>query len=88
MKTKTETPEQPRRMLDIHQVIELVPLHRKTINRLVREGRFPQPHLISGNHHVWYADEVAAWQKTLPGIKGNKRAQTGAIKHTPKPRTE
>lgn len=55
-----------RRMLDVDQVLSVVPVSRMTLFRMERDGRFPPSVYISANRRAWYADEVAAWQQSLP----------------------
>ena len=56
----------PRRMLDIDQVLAIVPVSRATLFRMMADGRFPRSHLISANRAIWYEDEVVEWQNNLP----------------------
>lgn len=56
----------PRRMLNINQVLELVPVSRTTLFKMEGQGTFPASTYISPNRRCWYADDVARWQKTLP----------------------
>jgi predicted DNA-binding transcriptional regulator AlpA len=58
--------EQLRRMLDIDQVMEIVPVSRTTIFRMERDQTFPASHAISPKRRAWYEDEVLAWQRSLP----------------------
>lgn len=57
---------EPRRMLSIGQVLEIVPLGRTTLFRMERAGKFPASHYPSPNRRFWFADEIAAWQLALP----------------------
>jgi predicted DNA-binding transcriptional regulator AlpA len=57
---------EPRKMLTLAQVLEIVPLKRTTLFKMERDGRFPASHYASANRRFWFADEVAAWQETLP----------------------
>ena len=59
-------PAVPRRMMNIEEVLTIVPVGRTTLFRMERDEKFPASHYISANRRAWYADEVAAWQKTLP----------------------
>jgi prophage regulatory protein len=57
----------PRKMLNIEQVLEIVPVSRTTLWRMVRAKRFPKchrHHLSPGYNKAWFADEVAEWQAT------------------------
>jgi predicted DNA-binding transcriptional regulator AlpA len=58
--------ERPRRMLDIHQVLDIVPVSRTTIFRMERDRQFPASKEISPKRRAWYEDEVIAWQKARP----------------------
>jgi prophage regulatory protein len=61
----TET-QSVRRMLTLEQVLEMVPVSRATLYRLIDQGRFPKPHYVTPNKRFWYDDEIVAWQKSLP----------------------
>ena len=56
----------PRPMLDIEQVLKIVPVSRTTLFRMERDKQFPPSHAISPRKRAWFADEVLAWQKALP----------------------
>jgi predicted DNA-binding transcriptional regulator AlpA len=58
--------DEPRRMLTVAQVLEIVPVRRTTLFKMERKGTFPASHYASPNRRFWFADEVAAWQQTLP----------------------
>ena len=60
------TVAEPRRMLTIAQVLEIVPVRRTTLFKMERQGTFPASHYASPNRRFWFADEVAEWQATLP----------------------
>jgi prophage regulatory protein len=71
---------EPRRMLTLAQVLEIVPVSRTTLFKMERNGTFPASHYISPNRRVWYADEVAQWQASVPRNSriGRKRVQAGS----------
>lgn len=55
-----------RPMLDIDQVLALIPVSRTTLFRMERDQIFPQSHALSPKRKCWYRDEIVAWQKALP----------------------
>lgn len=57
---------EPRKMLTVGQVLDIVPVKRTTLFKMERDGRFPASHYASANRRFWFADEVATWQETLP----------------------
>jgi prophage regulatory protein len=63
----------PRRMLNIEQVLQLVPVSRTTIWEMEKAGQFPKSTYISPNRRVWYADEIIRWQEEVNG-RGRGRA--------------
>lgn len=80
------SPEQLREMLDIDQVLAIVPLSRSTLFRMERARAFPKSYYPSPNRRFWYADEIAAWQRALPpnsriaqvrARRANKRSERG-----------
>lgn len=58
--------DEPRRMLTVAQVLEIVPVKRTTLFKMERAGTFPASHYASANRRFWFADEVAQWQRALP----------------------
>jgi prophage regulatory protein len=60
-------PAEPRRMLNEKMVLEIVPIGHTTLWRLEKAGRFPKSTYISPNRRIWFADEIAAWQKQVDG---------------------
>jgi prophage regulatory protein len=63
----------PRRMLMLDQVLELVPVGRTTLMRMIDRKEFPGGHFISPNKRVWYVDEIEAWQRSLPAESRRKK---------------
>src|SRR5689334_14139833 len=61
-----DAPRRARRMLDIHQVLDIVPLGRTTIYRMELEGRFPASRWPSPGRRTWYEDEIIEWQEAVP----------------------
>jgi predicted DNA-binding transcriptional regulator AlpA len=59
--------EEPRRMLNEKQVLAIIPVGHTTLWRLEKAGRFPKSTFISPNRRIWFADEIAAWQKQVDG---------------------
>lgn len=55
----------PRRMLNEAQVLALIPVSRTTLHRMTKTGRFPKGTYVSANRRLWFADEVAAWQRAV-----------------------
>jgi prophage regulatory protein len=62
-----------RRMLNIEQVLAVIPLSQVTIWRLERKGRFPKGSYISPNRKIWYEDEIVAWQNEVNGRGRGRR---------------
>ena len=54
-----------REMLHLYQVLDAVPLDRKTLERLENDGLFPQGHFVSPRKKLWFKDEVVKWQRDL-----------------------
>lgn len=57
--------QSPRKMLNLKQVLAIVPLSRSTIYREMEEGRFPKAREIAARRIAWYEDDVAAWQLAI-----------------------
>jgi predicted DNA-binding transcriptional regulator AlpA len=64
-----------RRMLTLEQVLELVPVGRTTLMRMIASGEFPHGNFISANKRIWYEDVVQRWQDALPEESPRKRAR-------------
>jgi predicted DNA-binding transcriptional regulator AlpA len=75
--------DEPRRMLTVTQVLEIVPVRRTTLFKMERDGKFPVSHYASPNRRFWFADEVAAWQLNLPPNRRitRKHVQAGSPNH-------
>jgi prophage regulatory protein len=52
--------------LDLASVAKVVSLSVSTIEKLVREGAFPAPRLLSGRRVAWLLSEVEAWCEQRP----------------------
>jgi prophage regulatory protein len=72
----SETKNGPRRMLSIEEVLEIVPVGKSTLFRMVKAGQFPKGKLISPNRRVWYADQVEQWQGDLPVDRTPRRRRS------------
>jgi predicted DNA-binding transcriptional regulator AlpA len=68
-----------RRMLNIEQVLAIVPVSEVTIWRNEKAGRFPRGSFISPNKKIWFEDEIIAWQRDVDGRRRGRRKK-------PKPR--
>lgn len=55
----------PRKMLNLKQVLAIVPFSRSTIYREMEEGRFPKAREIAPRRIAWYEEDVATWQSAL-----------------------
>lgn len=58
--------DEPRRMLTLVQVLDIVPVGRTTLFKMESKGTFPRSRYASANRRFWFADEVAQWQRDLP----------------------
>ena len=77
-------PVGPRRMLTIEKVLDIVPVSRTTLYRMVEAKKFPPSMRITAQVRVWYGDEIVEWQKTLPARRTRKRApETPVSTQTP-----
>lgn len=55
----------PRRMMREDEVLDIVPVSRSTLLRMVKTGKFPPATYISPNRRCWYEDEIVSWQNTV-----------------------
>lgn len=72
----------PRRMLTEEQVLDIVPVSRSTLWRMVRAGTFPKATYISANRRVWFEDEIIEWQNTVDEFQPNRGRGKGRRKTT------
>lgn len=52
--------------LDLPRVAELVSLSEASVQKLVRESRFPKPRLLSDKRVAWLTREVEEWAESRP----------------------
>jgi prophage regulatory protein len=52
--------------LELPAVAQAVALAESTIQREVREGRFPAPRQLSGRRVAWLVREVEEWAESRP----------------------
>jgi len=77
--TEDQTDENtPRAMIGLERLLELVPVSQSTMQRMERKGTFPSCRIIAGRK-LWFADEVAQWQRGLSyGPRRSGRAKSAA----------
>lgn len=56
----TETHDQDLRLLRLPQVLELIPIGRSSLYRLINEKAFPPPRKIGGMS-LWSRQDIRAW---------------------------
>ena len=59
------TRDKPQPMLSEAQVLEIVPVARTTLYRMVKTGKFPKGVYVSPNRRLWLASEIANWQRAV-----------------------
>ena len=75
----------PRRMLIEEQVLEIVPVSRSTLLRMVKAGSFPKPIYISKNRRCWFEDEIVEWQNSVNEFQPDRGRGKGRRKSTATP---
>jgi len=71
-------------VLPLERAAEMVSLSISTVQKLVRQGDFPKPRLLSDNRVGYLAIEVAAWALQRPTANLLPPPNTGA----PKPKRQ
>ena len=71
-------------VLPLERAAEMVSLSISTVQKLVREGDFPKPRLLSANRVGYLSVEVAAWALKRPTANLLPPPNTGA----PKPKRQ
>jgi predicted DNA-binding transcriptional regulator AlpA len=52
-------------LMSMNEVLEVVPVGRSTLYRMMNSGGFPRSVPISQNRRGWYRSEVDAWIESL-----------------------
>lgn len=65
-----------RRLLTMKQLLEIVPVGRSTLKRMIKNEEFPSARYISSHKRVWYDDEIQEWQEALLASQ-RKRTEQG-----------
>ena len=81
MEDADEHKKELRKMLDLNQVLKIVPVARSTLMRMVKQNLFPQPIHISKHRRVWYEDMIIAWQKQVENSQLERRRGPGRPRH-------
>jgi prophage regulatory protein len=77
-----DTAPKLRRMLNLEQVLAIVPVSKVSLWRMQRDGRFPRGTFISPNRQIWFEDEVVAWQREVDGRRRGRRHHPSRPKPT------
>jgi prophage regulatory protein len=77
MEDVNEEKNELRKMLDLNEVLKIVPIARSTLLRMVKLKQFPQSTYISENRRVWYEDQIIAWQKVVDNSQAQRRRGPG-----------
>lgn len=56
----------PEKLLTMPELAALIGMHRVSIYRLIRGGKFPQPLKVTERAVRWRESDIAAWQDGLP----------------------
>jgi predicted DNA-binding transcriptional regulator AlpA len=59
-------------MLNEAQVLQLIPVSRTTLFRMIKNHRFPRGTYVSPNRRIWFADEVVSWQNAVDEFNPNR----------------
>ena len=57
--------DEPRQMIDEEQLLQLIPIGRATLYRMMREGKFPRGTFVSANRRLWFKSVIARWQREV-----------------------
>jgi prophage regulatory protein len=70
--------KEARRMLTMEQVLELVPIGKSTLKRMIKNGEFPSGNYVTPNRRFWYEDTILLWQNSLPAESRRKKTERRA----------
>jgi predicted DNA-binding transcriptional regulator AlpA len=76
---------EPRNMLSEKRVLEIVPVGRTTLFRMVKAGRFPKSTYVSPNRRLWFADEILSWQNNVDAFDPKRGRGKGRRRVSPHP---
>ncbi|MEE9923797.1 MAG: AlpA family phage regulatory protein [Brucella anthropi] len=68
----TEHPDEDLRMLRIDKVLDLFPISKVSLYRLIKEGKFPSPMKL-GATNVWSSAELRKWLDNSRSKSGGRR---------------
>jgi predicted DNA-binding transcriptional regulator AlpA len=54
-----------RKIMDVDQVLAVVPVSRRTLLRWEQKQRFPAARMMGGKK-IWFEEQIADWQDSLP----------------------
>jgi predicted DNA-binding transcriptional regulator AlpA len=69
-----------RKMMTMDEVLQLIPVGKSTLKRMIKNGEFPPGNYITPNKRVWYEDTVLLWQRSLPAESRRRKAERRAAK--------
>ena len=62
---------------DLAELPMVIKLAKSTIQRLVRENKFPRPRELSGRRVGWYVKDIETWAESRPDSNLPPPANTG-----------
>lgn len=68
--------DMPTRLLELNEVLRIVPVSKSTLLNMEAEGRFPRGRFVSANRKVWRAKDITQWQNSLPEAPIRKRGKS------------
>ena len=63
---KENPPVAPFQLYRLSQVVRLIGVSKRTLERWIASESFPGPYKIGPSAIAWRADEIAAWVKSRP----------------------
>lgn len=67
-------------VMDLARVADTLSVSESTVQKLVREGAFPKPRMLSSHRVGWLTAEVVSWAVQLPASNMLPPPNTGAPK--------
>jgi len=64
------------RLLSLEEVLKLVPLGKRSLLRMERQGLFPPSYYLTPNRRAWKESEVVAWESSLGTQRFFKKRRT------------
>jgi prophage regulatory protein len=71
-----QRPKPTRRVIEIDEVLSMVPLSKASVYRMQKAGTFPKSRAIGANRSAWFVDDIESWLEALPHGRRRSRGKS------------